>query len=123
MMDRGENTIICDKCGAEIEKVEENLQHCVIGLDEEGQEIQETSFTCSSCGKKYTVIITDRKMRLIIEKRKTIRKKINRAAKRATKKNAVATERAIKKMMAEDESLRIQLKEMQEQLKEKYKEE
>lgn len=122
-MERGENTITCDKCGAEIEKVEENLQHCVIGMDEEGQEIQETSFTCRSCGKKYTVIITDRKMRLIIEKRKTIRRNINRAAKRATKKTAVATELMIKKLMAEDEELRMQLKEMQEHLKEKYKEE
>lgn len=116
-------TIECNECGAVIEQRKDLLQHQVIDKDDSGQDIQETFFTCQSCGAHYTVIITDRPMRLIIEKRKTIRKKIGRAMKSCTKKNVVATRMQVDKLVAEDEELRKQLKKMSTQLKEKYKEE
>ena len=69
--------IICDKCKSEISKCE--IKNRIITQDEKGIDVQESYFQCPTCGKKYTVLISDRKLRLLIQKRVMYLKKIRKA--------------------------------------------
>lgn len=75
------NRIVCDRCGLEMgEKIEMHIR--VIAIDEEKADVLETYFECPMCGKEYTVLVTDRKQRIMIQKRVKIQNEIQRAKKR-----------------------------------------
>lgn len=71
------NEIICDKCKLIISKFE--IKTRMITQDEKGIDVQESYFQCPTCGKKYTILISDRKLRLLIQKRVLCLKKIQKA--------------------------------------------
>lgn len=71
------NEIICDKCKLIISKFE--IKTHIITKDEKGIDVQESYFQCPTCGKKYTILISDRKLRLLIQKRVLCLKKIQKA--------------------------------------------
>lgn len=56
------NEIICDKCKLIISKFE--IKTHIITKDEKGIDVQESYFQCPTCGKKYTILISDRKVAL-----------------------------------------------------------
>lgn len=69
--------IICDKCKSEISKCE--IKNRIITQDKKGIDVKESYFQCPTCGKKYTVLLSDRKLRLLIRKRVLCLKKIQKA--------------------------------------------
>ena len=65
--------IMCDRCGNDF-TVEKSLCSTV-----EDDAIQVQYFSCPNCGAKYQILITDSRMRELIEKRQDVQKRIRRA--------------------------------------------
>lgn len=107
--------IICDRCGLEIsEQIE--MHNRVIAQDEEGADVSETYFQCPACGKKYTILVTDRKLRLMIQKRVLYQKKIQRAKNR---KDGTAMARNMRK----HDRIKEEILDRKEMLMQKYADE
>lgn len=105
--------IICDKCGAEIE-MKNLLKDRIIAKDKEGNAVMERFFKCQDCGEHYTVTIIDREMRLMIQKRGQLMKKINRLLREGGSKERM------QKLLDADEKLKKDLKSRTDSLKEEY---
>lgn len=71
--------IRCDRCRADFRLDEIELKNRVIAQDEDENDVIEQYFICPICGEDYTVIILDRQQEELIQKRRQIRARINRA--------------------------------------------
>lgn len=113
-MGRGKSEIICDGCGVTIERTGELLREHVIAQDENGNDIVERFFECGHCGKHYTVTVIDRDMRLMIQRRVQLKRRMNMNLKRRGSKAA------LQKLIDEDRELQEDLKFTADALKKKY---
>lgn len=108
------NEIRCDKCGEEIGKP--NLKDRVIAKDKAGNAVIERFFECPACGTHYTVIVIDREMRLMIQKRVQLMKKINRMLQEGRSKDR------IQKLLDAEKKLKEDLESQAGRLKKEYAE-
>lgn len=113
-MNRQKSEIVCDNCGAIIETVKGLLREREIAKDEDGNDIVEQFFECGRCGQHYTVIVTNRDMRLMIQRRVQLKRRMNMNLKRNGSKAA------LQKLIDEDRELQEDLKYAADALKEKY---
>lgn len=109
--------IVCDKCKTESSPQDIKIERKVIGTDEEDDEVEEQFFTCPHCKQKYVFLVTDRKMRLMIQKRGQLLHKIARGRQNR------APEVLFHKWIAEDTALKNELLERSKKLKETWKNE
>lgn len=109
-MEKKQGLIVCDECGQIMRKMEEILHDHVIAQDEEGNEITETYIECPRCGHHYTVIVEDRNVRLMVQKRRQLIRKIYRTSNRAIQDRLTEQER----------NLHEDIRERSEALKKKY---
>lgn len=107
--------IICDKCGAEIE-MKNLLRDRVIGKDEAGNAVMERFFECLDCGQHYTVMVIDREMRLMIQKRGQLMLKVNSMLQEGGSKERT------QKLLDADKKLKEDMKSWADKLKEEYAE-
>lgn len=113
-MDRQKGEIVCDKCGAIIEVAKGLLRERVIAKDDDGNDIVEQFFECGHCGQHYTVTVIDRDMRLMIQRRVQLKRRMNMNLKRKGSKVA------LQKLIDEDRELQEDLKFAADVLKKKY---
>ena len=102
---------LCDKCGAEI-KVQEALKDRTINMGRIGT-ITERFFECQVCGENYTITVIDREMRLMIQKRSQLMKKVNQLL------LSGGSREQIQQLLDADEKLKKDLKSRSDRLKEK----
>lgn len=93
-MEKRKGTIVCDSCGGEIGQIE-GLREQEIAQDEDGNDITEMYFECPRCGKHYTVMVIDRKVRLMIQRRKQLLRRIYRTMDETAQEKLTAEERAL----------------------------
>ncbi|MCM1193930.1 MAG: hypothetical protein NC123_18905 [Butyrivibrio sp.] len=62
---------VCNKCGG---KIQINIKEEVIDREQDGEEVIEQFFSCSSCNQRYTIFLADRFMREKIAVRKRMRR-------------------------------------------------
>lgn len=62
-----QNKCVCNQCGKEIEI---HLNEETIDQDNNGKDVTEQFFVCPGCGKRYTVMILDEYMRVLVRRRK-----------------------------------------------------
>lgn len=117
MQEKEKRIIECDQCGAILEDIGAELQDRVIAEDEEGNAVTERFFDCPFCGRHYTVTVIDRQMRLMIQERQQIAKKVGRILRQNGNKIVM------QKLMDKDAALKEELIYRASFLKEKYKEE
>lgn len=89
--------------------------------DEEQEDQLETAtserfFECPSCGAHYTVTVIDREMRLMIQKRSQLMKKVSRMLR------AGGSKEQVQKLLDADKKLKENLKSRADRLKEEYAE-
>lgn len=113
---QNEFEIRCDKCGAEIE-IAKITGTRIIARDRHGFPVQEQYFKCQNCGRHYTVYITDRQMELLTHRRYGIHRQIMLC------RTIGKTEETIRKLIERNDELKRQQKELEAELKEKYKKE
>lgn len=106
----------CDKCGAEIE-IAKTMKIRVIARDKNGFPISEQCFECQNCRKHYTVRITNQQMNLLEQERHWIQAQIRIC------QTIGNTEETIKKLIKRNDDIKQQQKELEAELKEKYKKE
>lgn len=106
--------IRCDKCGEEIGKP--NMKDRVIAKDKAGNAVMERFFECAACGTHYTVTVTDREMRLMIQKRGQLMLKVSRLLREGGSKERM------QKLLDADRKLKEDLKSRAEKLKGEYAE-
>jgi len=106
----------CDKCGAEI-KIAKTADTRIIARDRCGFPVMEQYFECQNCGRHYTVHITDRQMKLLIHRRYEVHRQIMLC------RTIGKTEETIRKLIERNDELKQQQKELEAELKEKYKKE
>lgn len=109
--------IICDECRVEIEQEQLEVWDRVITKDENGNDVVERYFDCPNCGKHYTVTVIDREMKLMIQKRRQIQKKIALGIRNR------ASEYVLRRYKQKDDELKEDLKYRENVLKEKYEKE
>lgn len=111
-----EYDIFCDSCKELIHKAgqptEGFLRDRQIGKAD-GSPVIERFFECPHCGAHYTVTVIDRKMRLLMQRRIQIQRKVGEALKAGNKKRA-------EKLMKETAEVKKQLKERADKMKEVY---
>ena len=112
-MERQMHEVVCDECGEKIEMDGQLLRERVIAQDEEGDNVTERFFKCPRCNHHYTVIVIDRKLKLMIQKRKQLMKRMKRAA-----KNRRQSE--VKRILQEDRDIAQDIRERAKVLKQKY---
>lgn len=78
------------------------------------KDIIEQFFSCPHCGQKYTIIITDKKMRRKIRKRQQIQEEYKRAVRNR------ASEFHLRMIQRRDEALKRELLEMSAEMKRKW---
>lgn len=105
--------IICDKCKAEFE-MQNLLKDRVIAKDKTGNAVMERFFECPDCGTHYTVTVIDREMRLMIQKRGQLMKKVNRLLRSGGSKERM------QQLLDADEKLKKDLKSRADRLKAEY---
>lgn len=86
---KAKKEIICDSCGAEVLGMGMKLADQVLAEDEAGNPVIERYFDCPNCGRHYTVTVMDREMRLMMQKRQQLQKRIARRLKDGAKAVAV----------------------------------
>lgn len=105
-----EKKIVCDNCGLEMDaRIETRIR--VIGQDEERADVIETYFACPMCKKEYTVLVTDKKQRVMIRERVKIQKNIQRAKNRrdgATVEKNLRKHERIKEEILDREAILMQ---------------
>ena len=105
MSDEAYKTTICDKCLRVFDiKIEERKY--------EGSVVQQF-FRCPGCGREYTVIVTDKKLRDKIEKRKRLASMIQAYGKSM---NEAALERKLREL----DAMKRNIQKRAENLKERY---
>ncbi len=109
-----EERVICDSCGKET-PVE--LWTREIAKDRDGCPVTEQYFDCKECGKHYTVIVCDRKMRMDIQKRRSIQAQIRLHMEIHSKRSTVELYKQ------KEENLKAKMIRRSQELKEKYREE
>ena len=109
--------IICDKCRAQIEQEQLEVWDRVIAKDENGFDVVERYFECHCCGAHYTVSVIDREMKLMIQKRRQIQKKISLGMRNK------ASEFVLRRYKQQDDDLKDELKYREKVLKERYEKE
>ena len=105
MSDEAYKTAVCDRCSGTFE----------IKLDErryEGSVVQQF-FRCTGCGKEYTVIVTDKKLRDKIEKHRRLASMIRMYGKSM---NEAALERKLREL----DAMKRNIQKRAENLKERY---
>lgn len=105
MSDEAYKIAVCDRCFGTFE----------IKLDErkyEGSVVQQF-FRCPGCGKEYTIIVTDKKLRDKIEKRRRLASMIRAYGKSM---NEVALERKLREL----DAMKRNIQKRAENLKERY---
>lgn len=107
--------VICDACGSVIEDT--GIESRVIAKDKDGYDVAEQFFECQNCGKHYTVTVIDRKLLLMIQKRRQLLKQIK------LHEQIKSREQTIKKLLEKNESMKRQQMERTTELKERYREE
>lgn len=112
-----EGIIICDVCRAQIEREQMELWDRVIATDEDGFDVVERYFDCPHCGSHYTVTVIDRDMKLMIQKRQQLQKRIKNAIRNRS------SEYVMRKYAQQDEELKEELEYRAEVLKERYEKE
>lgn len=105
--------IICDKCGEEIGRMN-LLKDRVIAKDRAGAAVTERFFECPACRTHYTVTVTDREMRLMIQKREQLMKKVNSLLRVGGSKERM------QQLLDADEKLKEDLKSRADRLKGEY---
>lgn len=94
--------IICDHCGANILDMGMHLEERVLAEDEAKNPIIESFFNCPYCGKHYTVTVIDREMRLMIQKRQQLQKRIGRRLKDGAKMVSVRVQQEAVRELQDD---------------------
>lgn len=112
-MERQMYEVVCDECGEKIEMDGQLLRERVIAQDKEGDDVTERFFECPHCGHHYTVIVIDRELKLMIQKRQQLQKRMKRAA-----KNRRQSE--VKQILQEDRDVEQDIKARAKTLKNKY---
>lgn len=112
-----EKVIVCDKCETEMEQDVLGAWDRVIAIDENGNDVVEKYFECHYCGAHYTVAVIDREIKLMIQKRRQIQKKIMLG--RSNK----ASEFVLRRYQRQDEELKEEQRYRENVLKEKYEKE
>lgn len=107
--------VICDACGSAIEDT--GIESRVIAKDKDGYDVVEQFFECQNCGKHYTVTVIDRKLLLMIQKRRQLLKQIK------LHEQIKSREQTIRKLLAKNESMKRQQLARATELKERYREE
>lgn len=117
-MDRLQNRfkIYCNRCGAEIE-IARTTDGRIIARDRDGFAVTEQYFTCQNCEKHYTVYVNSRQIEILMQKRRQIQKQI------VLCRAIGSTEETIKKLIKKNDEIKQQQKELEAELKEKYKKE
>lgn len=110
-------TIICDKCRTEMNEDTLEVWDRVIAKDENGFDVVERYFECYCCGEHYTVSVIDREMKLMIQKRRQVQKKISLGMRNK------ASEFVLRKYKQQDDDLKDELKYREKVLKERYEKE
>lgn len=111
---RAGSDIVCDKCTA---RLDIQAKTRLIAKDEEGFDVTELYFNCQNCGKHYTILVSNREMRKLVQRRIQIRKQIN------LHKSIRSRKETFEKLIAESDAIREQQKELEKRLKEKYRKE
>ena len=106
--------IVCDTCNATLTQDMIEIKNGVIAQDKHGQDVIEQYFECPICGGHYTVTITDRQQRLMIQKRRQLQTAVKNAI-RAKRPARAQTYKNKERELADD------LKERAKALKEKYR--
>lgn len=105
MSDEAYKTAVCDRCFGTYEiKLEERRY--------EGSVVQQF-FRCPACGKEYTIIVTDKKLRDKIEKRRRLASMIRTYGKSM---NEAALERKLREL----DAMKRNIQKRAENLKERY---
>lgn len=113
-MDKATMNIFCEACQKTIEKVD--IKEKKVG-ESAGCQIMKKYFECPHCGRQYTITVTDREMRLLIQKRQQLQGRIRMAA--ARRMNAGY----IQKLTDAERELGKDLMKRSEALKEQYRKE
>ncbi len=113
-MEKEKKEIICDKCGFDILNMGMEIKEQILAEDEDGNPVIERFFDCQNCKKHYTVTVIDRKMRLMIQNRQMLQKRIARKLKDGAKISSLEIE------MKKERELQIALINRANMLKEKY---
>ena len=103
------NTIICDKCKAEFTEKDIKIKTDILEKDEQGYPVNITYFECPECKAKYTALIADRQLRLLIQKLRFLNDDIRKSP-------------GSRKKHEERKNINEQINKRKEKLKEKYKE-
>lgn len=103
------NTIICDKCKAEFTEKDIKIKTGILEKDEQGYSVDITYFECPKCKAKYTVLIADRQLRLLIQKLRFLNDDIRKSP-------------GSRKKHEERKNITEQINKRKYKLKEKYKE-
>lgn len=71
--------ILCDNCNNDITLYPNDILTRDIGVDDSDQPVEETYFICPACKSKYTIAVTDSRLRFMIENQKQFTKGERRA--------------------------------------------
>lgn len=112
-MERQMHEVVCDECSEVIEMDDQLVREIVITQDEEGDDVTERFFECPRCGHHYTVIVIDRKLNLMIQKRQQLKKRMKRAIKGRRQSE-------LKKLIQEEKDIVQDMQERADTLKKKY---
>lgn len=106
--------IICDSCGINIMDIGIRIEDRVLAEDESKDPVIERFFDCPNCGKHYTVTVIDREIRLMMQKRQQLQKRIGRRLKDGAKMAVVKAQQEAVRELQDDMMQRAAM------LKEKY---
>lgn len=106
----------CDDCGKVIE-MDGAVYSRIIAKDPEGFDVVEQYLECQHCGKHYTVMVYDREMKKMIQRRQQLRKQI------ALNGSVRLREQTVRKWQAEDERIKKKQLQREDMLKRRYRRE